>query len=173
MSPSVPSLKLYEISDNYTALLNQLGEQVDTDGVIPDAIGHALSQLEETFEIKAVNVAAYIRTLEAESAAIGEVKKSMERRMNSLSNQALRLRDYLKAEMERAEILNVHNPWLNVTIRNNPSTVVISDATKLPDEFTETITNIKILKTEIAQALKSGQEVPGAYLEQSTRLVIQ
>lgn len=173
MSPSVPSLKLYEISDNYTAILNQLAEQVDTNGVIPDAIGHALSQLDEAFESKAVNVAAYILTLEAEASAIANVKTSMERRMSSLSSQALRLRDYLKAEMERTGILHLKHPLLNVMIRNNPSTVVVSDATRLPDGFTETITNIKILKTAIAQALKSGQEVPGAHLEQSTRLVIQ
>lgn len=172
MSPSVPSLKLYAIADHYTALLTQLAEQVDTDGLIPDDLHQALSQWEDTFETKAVNVAAYIRTLEAESAAIGEVKKSMERRMTALSHQAGRLRDYLKIEMERTGILNVNHPFLNLRVQANPPSVVIEDETLLPDGFKEPLTTVKLLKTEIAQALKSGQAVPGAHLEQSSRLVI-
>jgi hypothetical protein len=49
------------------------------------------------------------------------------------------------------------------------------DEAQIPNCFKETvtITTVKILKTDIAQALKSGQAVPGAHLEQSTRLVIQ
>lgn len=171
---TTPTLKLYEISNDYLQALQALTEQADEDGVLPDAIGNALSQLEETFEKKAVNVAAYIRTLEAEASAICEVKKSMERRMNALSNQAGRLRDYLKMEMEKTGILNVINhPWLTVRIQANPPSVTIDDAVELPARFKEQMMNVRLLKSDIAQALKAGQCVPGAHLEQSTRLVIQ
>lgn len=170
---TTPTLKLYEISNDYLQALQALTAQADADGVLPDDLCTVLNQLEDTFEAKAVNVAAYIRTLEAESAAICEVKKSMERRMTSLSNQAVRLRDYLKSEMERTGILNVNHPWLTVRVQSNPPSVIVDDTVELPDCFKESMTNVRLLKADIAQALKSGKEVPGAHLEQSTRLVIQ
>jgi hypothetical protein len=172
MSPPVPSLKLYEIANDYLQALNTLTTQADAEGVLPDDLCEALNQLEGTFEAKAVNVAAYIRSLESESAAICEVKKTMERRMTSLSNQAGRLRDYLKMEMEKTGILNVSHPWLTVRVQSNPPSVIVDDAVELPDCFKEKIENLRLLKMEISNALKSGQDVPGAHLANSTRLVI-
>jgi len=42
----------------------------------------------------------------------------------------------------------------------------------LPDDFKETITTVKLLKADIGKALKAGEAVAGAHLEQSSRLVI-
>lgn len=172
MNAPVNTLRLYQIADAYQLALDAMTAQADADGVLPDDLCEALNQLEGTFEAKTVNVASYVKSLEAEAHAIAEVKKTMERRMTSLSNQALRLRDYLKAEMERTGIVNVNHPWLTVRVQSNPSSVIIDDAIELPERFKESMTNVRLLKTEIAQALKSGQSVPGAHLEQSTRLVI-
>lgn len=174
MNAPVNTLRLYQIADAYQIALDAMTAQADADGVLPDDLCEALNQLEGTFEAKAVNVSAYILSLESEAAAIASVKKSMERRMTSLSNQALRLRDYLKGEMERTGILNVVNhPWLSVRVQANPPSVIIDDAIELPERFKESVSNVRLLKNEIAQALKSGQCVPGAHFEQSTRLVIQ
>ena len=173
MSPSVPSLKLYEISDNYTAILNQLAEQVDTDGVLPDDLMEALRQIEDDLRTKMVNVAAYVKSLEAEVNAIAMVKQSMDKRQKALAQQAERLRSYLLNEMQRTDLTVITHSWLNLRVQVNPPSVSIVDEAQIPNCFKETLTTVRLLKTAIAQALKSGQEVPGAYLEQSTRLVIQ
>ena len=173
MNAPVNTLRLYQIADAYQLALDAMTAQADADGVLPDDLREALNQLEGTFNEKAVNVASYVKSLEAEANAIAEVKKTMERRVTSLSNQALRLRDYLKAEMERTGILNVNHPWLALRIQVNPPSVVIEDEDRIPDDFKETVSAVKLLKAEIGKALKSGQAVPGARLEQSSRLVIQ
>ena len=173
MNAPVNTLRLYQIADAYQLALDAMTAQADADGVLPDTLVAELDALAGTFAEKAINVAAFIRSLEAEAAAIAELKKNFEKRMASLSNQALRLRDYLKAEMERTGILNVNHSWLTVRVQASPPSVIIDDAAELPERFKESVTNVRLLKTEISQALKSGQAVPGAHLEQSTRLVIQ
>jgi hypothetical protein len=137
-----------------------------------EAFVDTLAGLAGTFEAKAVNVAAYLRALDAEAAAIADVKQAMERRQTALEHQAERLRRYLKGEMERTGLTRVQHPWLTVRVQANPPSVVIDDEARLPDGFKQAVTTVKLLKADLAQALKAGQSVAGAHLEQTTRLVI-
>ena len=97
----------------------------------------------------------------------------MERRQSALERHAGRLRDYLKGQMERTGIPRVKNPWVSVRIQPNPPSVVIEDETLVPDRFKQPVTTLKLLKSDIARALKAGEAVFGARLPTTTRLVIQ
>lgn len=170
MNVPVRTLTLYRLADDYLTALDALTEM---DDLPPEAIADTLEGLAGTFEDKAVAVAAYLRTLEAESQAIADARKAMERRETALTNHALRLRAYLKAEMERTGLTRVQHPWLALRVQPNPPSVVIEDEAMLPARFREAVTTVKVLKAEIGKALKAGESVFGAHLEQSTRLVIR
>ena len=167
---NLSSLRLYQIADDYLNALEALAELED---LPPEAIADTLEGLAGTFEDKAANVAAYIRTLDAEAAAIEDARKAMERRETALERHADRLRDYLKRQMERTGIPRVKNSWVAVRIQSNPPSVVIEDETMLPERFKQAVTTVKLLRCNIAKALKAGEPVFGARLEQTTRLVIQ
>lgn len=169
MNAPVRTLTLYQIADDYLAALDGLAEM---DDLPVDAIVDTLAGLTGTFQDKAVNVAAYIRSLDAEAQAIAAVKQSMERRQQVLTRQADRLRGYLQGEMERTGLTQIAHPWLALRIQVNPPSVVIDNEGLVPDGFKETVVTVKLLKTEIGKALKAGEAVAGAHLEQSTRLVI-
>lgn len=164
------TLRLYQIADDYLTALDALAE---LDDLPPEAIADTLEGLAGTFQDKAANVAAYIRTLEAEAAAIAEARKAMEQRQSALERHAGRLRDYLKGQMERTGIPRVKNPWIAVRVQPNPPSVVIEDETMLPDRFKQPVTTLKLLKSDIARALKAGEPVFGAHLQTTNRLIIQ
>lgn len=167
---NLSTLRLYQIADDFLNVLEALAELED---LPPEAIADTLEGLSGTFQDKAANVAAYIRTLDAEAAAIADARKAMERRQSALERHANRLRDYLKGQMERTGIPRVKNSWVNVRIQPNPPSVVIEDETMLPERFKQPVTTVKLLRCNIARALKAGEPVFGARLEQTTRLVIQ
>jgi len=167
---NLSTLRLYQIADDYLTALDALAE---LDDLPPEAIADTLESLSGTFQDKAANVAAYIRTLDTEAAAIEDARKAMERRQTALERHADRLRNYLKSQMERTGIPRVKNSWVTVRVQPNPPSVVIEDETMLPDRFKQPVTTLKLLKSDIARALKAGQSVFGARLEQTTRLVIQ
>ena len=170
MNAPLRSLTLYQLADDYLAAFDALSEM---DEVPEAAITDTLAGLAGTFQDKAVNVALYLRTLEAEAAAIADARKAMERRETALTHHATRLRDYLKGEMERTGLVRLDSPFLALRVQANPPAVVVEDEGMLPARFTETVTTVKVLKAEIGKALKAGEIVFGAHLEQTTRLVIR
>jgi hypothetical protein len=163
-----PTIKLYEMSVDYLAALDALAEVED---LPPEAIADTLEGLAGPWEEKALNVGRYIRNLEAEAAAIEEAKKRMDARAKATTNQAARLKAYLKGELERTG-LKPKAPDLALRLQNNPQSVSIDDAALIPEEYRRTETVETILRTEIAAALKTGEPIPGARLVRSQRLVI-
>lgn len=167
---NLSTLRLYQIAEDYLTALEALAE---LDDLPAEAIADTLEGLAGTFQDKAAHVAAYIRTLDAEAAAIADARQAMERRQSALERHAGRLRDYLKDQMERTGIPRVQNPWIAVRVQLNPPSVIIEDETLLPDRFKQEVTTVKLLRCNIAKALKAGEPVTGAHLEQTSRLVIQ
>ena len=167
---SISTLRLYEIADNYLRAFEDLAEFEELPAQV---IADTLEGLQGSFEAKAMNVAAYIRTMEAEATAIAEARKNMERRQQSLERHAERLREYLKVQMERTGMAKIKNCYLTLRVQANPPSVVVEDEELVPECYKHTETVTKILRAEIARALKAGEDVDGARLEQTTRLVIQ
>ena len=162
------TLKLYEISDNYLAALEGIAEIED---LPPEAVADTLDALQGEFEDKALNVARYVRNLEAEASAIEEAKRRMDARAKATARQAGRLKDYLKRELERTG-LEIKAPDLALRTRNNPPSVVVDDESRIPEAFKRTETVTKLLKAELGKVLKAGESVAGAHLERTKRLVI-
>jgi DNA replication initiation complex subunit (GINS family) len=167
---SMSTLRLYEIAGNYLQALEDLAELEDLPA---EVIADTLEGLQGSFEAKAVNVAAYIRSLEAEAEAIEEARKSMERRQKALTNHVERLRAYLKANMERMGTAKIKNCYLTLRMQANPPSLIVEDEAAIPEQYKRTETITKILRAEIVRDIKAGEEVTGARLEQTTRLVIQ
>lgn len=170
MNAPVRTLTLYQLADDYLTAFDALAEMED---LPPEAIADTLEGLAGGFADKAVAVAVYLRTLEAEARAIEEARTPMERRETALRHHALRLRAYLKGEMERTGLTRLDHPYLALRVQANPPSVVIEDEGRLPARFKEAVTTVKVLKADIGKALKAGEPVFGAHLEQTTRLVIQ
>lgn len=170
MNAPLSTLKLYEISAAYLETLEALAEIEDLPA---EAVADTLQGWIGTFEQKAIAVAAYIRNLEMEAAAVEDARRRMERRQKSLERHAERLRDYLRTEMERTGIIKVKNAELTLRIQKNPPSVVIDDDSAIPAAYKQEVITIKLLKAEMGKTLKAGEQVPGAHLEQITRLVIQ
>lgn len=164
-----PTLKLYELTQDYLEALDALSEIED---LPPEAINDTLEGLAGEWEDKALNVGRYIRNLEAEAAAIDEARKRMDARAKVTANRAARLKEYLKAELGRTG-LKPKAPDLALRLQNNPPSVAIDDADLIPEDYRRIETVTTILKSEIAARLKAGEPIPGAHLERSQRLVIQ
>jgi len=174
---STSTLRLYEIADNYLQALEDLA---DIEELSAEVIADTLEALQGNFEHKAISVGAYIHSLEAEASAIEEARKSMEVRRRSLERHAGRLREYLKQQMERTGLRRIKvppertkAPCIILRLQANPPSVTIEDEAVIPEYYKQEVITVKVLKAEIARALKAGEEVPGARPEHSNRLVIQ
>jgi hypothetical protein len=164
-------LTLYQLSANYLEALDVL---TDPEADLPmDAINGTLEALSGELEDKAINVAKFLRNMEAAAEAIKNAEAGMSKRRKTLENRVTWLKSYLKNNMEHTGISTIECPYFKLSIQDNPAAIHIVDEEAIPDQFKEQVVTWRINKTAIKDAIKAGKEVPGAELVNGTRLAIK
>ena len=165
------NLALYQLADLYLADLQKLAD-LDLD---EQTIADTLEGLSGALEVKATNVAAFARNLEASAEAIKNAEAQMAARRKAIERRAERMRAYLKDNMERAGILKIDGPHFQLAIKKNPPGVHVEAQELVPVEFFKVPPPPPpaLDKKAVGEALKAGKDVPGCRLEQGTRLEIK
>ena len=123
-------------------------------------------QTEESFQVKAEQVAGFIRHQEA----LVQARKAEAKRIRRLADQAehlsQRLRRYLTNEMRRVGIDRVEGVRVKVGLRRKPARVLLQvSPEELPPEYVKVTYEPKL--TDIKQLLTLNQEVDWASLAES------
>lgn len=161
---------LYTIANEYRQACDLLAD-LDLDA---QTVADTLESLSGDLEHKAVNVAAFLRGLEATAASIKEAEAAMKKRREAMENRADSLREYLLGAMQHTGIRKISSPHFDLAIRAKPASVEIEDATQIPVDLLRTPEPPAPApdKKAIAAAIKSGRDVPGARLVNGERLHI-
>lgn len=160
-----------------TEQLRELQALADSDTDIPeDVLRETLEGLQGALEVKATNVARFVRNQESLADAIEGAAKQMRERAARVRRRTDSMRQYLLANMALAGISRIENAELVLAIRKNPPSVVIDDAAQIPAEYMrepEPPPPPAPDKKRIGDALKAGTAVPGCRIEQGQRLEIK
>lgn len=161
---------LYTLATQYKAL-----QALDIESIDERALLDTLEGLEGDLQTKATNVVAFQKNVQMFADMAQAAADTMQVRAKVLQNRADNIKGYIKLSMEAGGITKIESPEFTARIQNNPPSVVIDDESLLPAEFIVTPPPPKPSpsKTLIANALKAGQEVPGARLVQGTSLRIK
>jgi hypothetical protein len=164
-------LTLYEIAAEYRQMVEALMATDNDAQTIADTIEGESYPL----EVKAQNVAYAIKTLQANAEAIKGAEEEMSRRRKALENRAANIREYLLECMTLAGIQKVECPHFVIKIAANPPSVVIDDERQIPADFMKTPEPPPPQpdKKAIGDAMKAGQDVPGARLVRGKRVDIR
>lgn len=165
------SLSLFTIAGEYRQQLDQL-EQM---GLDEQTFQDTLESISGDIEEKSVNVAMFVRNLEASAAAIETQIDSMEERAKAIRKKADHVKDYLRANMEHAKLQKIESPFFVLSIKKNSVSLVLDDEKQVPPSFLKTPEPPPptLDRVKLKEALKDGQIVPGVHLEQKTRLEIK
>lgn len=165
------NLSLYALTGEYLAAADKLAE-LDLD---EQTVADTLEGLQGTLEVKATNVAMFVRNLDASAEAIRQAEADMAARRKAIQARAERVRRYLLENMERAGITKIECPHFALSVRKNPPSVAIVSEADIPPEFLRTPPPPAPTpdKKAIADAIKAGRDVPGATLQTTNRLEIK
>ena len=133
----------------------------------------AFDALVVAFEDKAKAIIHLSQSLDgfAEMARAEEKRIAEKRRAAEARNE--RIMAYLKRCMEVAEIAELPLGTMTAKIQTNPPKVVIDDEMLIPGDYVKIVQEKQIDKKLIAEAIKAGEKVDGAHLEQGTTLRIK
>lgn len=167
-------LKLYEISTQYRQLAERLAD-MDMDAVtVADTL--EASGLTDALPDKAQGVEMVARAAEMHCPAIDAEIARLQALKARRQKIAQGLRDYLKWNMENAGVERVECPLFTLTLKKNPPAVEVLDEASVPAGFwvapPPKVPEMRIDKTAIKNAIKSGHDVPGARLVHNTRLEV-
>ena len=197
-------MKLYEYAETFAQLFdsfdaiadfepdtNEDGQYIDDDGrIIPDLDAYradmqmawfdTLEGIEGEFDIKAENIACYIKQLEGDLELLKKQKAAFERRRRAKENQLECIKKYLLECMQKTKRQKLETERAVITVRNNAESVQFFSEV----EFIRMCMNggledylryktPEINRTAVKSALKSGKLLPGAELKRSQSLVIK
>ena len=124
------NIALYQIADQYLQIINQIEDAENDDGV-----NSLLDSISTDLKEKAINVAMYVRNLEASAESIKTAEKQMADRRKSIEAKADRIKEYLLENMQRTGINVIECPYFKIALRDNPESLVVESNAAIPDEY--------------------------------------
>lgn len=156
-------MNLYELTkeiENFELPVNEDGEILD------DELSAELDSLMLARDTKIENIALWIKNLKAEAEAVKAEKDKLAKREKSLGNLADRLKGYLSDNLQGEKF---QTPRVVLSWRK-------STAVEVDDDFSDERFikyEPKISKSDIKDALKSGEIIEGARLVENNSLQIK
>ena len=166
------------------------GNFIDENGdIIEDAVVYkeqmlqawfdTLEAIEGEFDVKAENLACYIKQLKAEVESLKKEKLAFAKRQAQKEKQAEKLTKYLLSSMQAVGKTKIDMPRAVITVKRNAPSLVISDELGLVDWLIKN--NDKLLKyemptvkkAEVKKQLKAGKEIPFVQLESKSSVTIK
>lgn len=159
---------MYELTGNFLNLM-ELASNPDID---PDALADTLEAIEGEIEVKAENTAIIIRELECEAEKLKAEETRLAERRKAYENNVSRLKTTLYNCMKATGKEKFKTTLYSFGIQKNPPKLIVDDETAIPSGFFKP-QDPKLDTAELKLAIKNGEEIPGAHLEQSEGLRIK
>ena len=194
-------MRLYEMSTEFAALFDGLdsisaweptvvdGIAVDDDGVVIEDVAEykekwiadwldKLMKIEADFEVKAENIACFIKELSGEAETLRKEKKSISSRLDAKAHLIDRLKTMLVENMTAIGRKKIDMPKEKISLRNNQETAQFVHEKEFiswanlnrPDLLKYTP---EINRTAVKNALQNGDKIQGAVLGRTVSAIIK
>jgi hypothetical protein len=163
------SVALYELTNNYTVLLSMI-----QDSDVPSkAMLDTLDSIQDALNVKVEGIGKMLRMLDADVEILKAEEKRLADRRKAIENKQKQIKEYVRYQLEAAGFTEIKSPLITVKVQTNPPAVEITNRDAIPRRFIKTTIVEDVDKNAIKEAIKDGQEVPGAILLQGKSLRIK
>lgn len=154
------------ITQRYTAVM----ALADDDSIPQDEVNNALLSLEDELQEKGENCIKYLDSVQDKIDAAKANKKKLDAYIKALESRKKRVEKACIYALNTLQVKSIMTGWGEIKTKKNPPSVIIDDVAKLPQKFQRQKIQVDIDKVAIKAAIKAGEEVPGAHLEQGVSL---
>ncbi len=161
---------LYQMSDEYLSLLNGI---IFDEDLSEEDLFEQLELKRSNAIDKSKNVAAFILNHEAEIEAIKSVEKRISDNRRVKENRINWLRQYLLTNMQKLECNEIksNDGTFTIKIHAGRESINIIDDSAIPDKFFKV--KREVSRTLLGEAIKNGEDVPGAIVSKKPFLTIR
>lgn len=160
-------MKLYDITQSYRELFDAFDTADDLTDEEIEAYFDTLEAIEGDFEIKAENIACFIKELTAESEMLKAEMASLRARKQVKDNLIKRLKTMLIDGMSAIDKRKIDRPRAKLSLKQNPESADVGDEKEFiiwaqTHDRDDLLSYGKptVAKTAVMQAIKDGTELP-------------
>lgn len=118
------------------------------------ALQDTMDAIQGEFEIKAESIVMLRRNIEGDISAIDKEIDRLNELKRIKKSSVSQLSDYLRRNMEAANLKSIKRPLFTITLAMAPEKVVINNKDDVPDDFMSVSTSIEPDKKAISAQLK-------------------
>lgn len=149
------NMKLYQITDGFMQLL----DEKQTEEMTQEEINKIGEELAIALQQKSSNIIAYYQEQDALLNAIDEQIKRLQDYKKSTKNKIDNYKEYVKNNMNILGIDKIQTDLGTISIAKSPLSIEIIDIDKIPNEYKEVVSDIKIDKSKIKDNFKATGEI--------------
>lgn len=164
-------MHLFELNEKFDAIVAMIED--DDNGIDEQVLIDTLELIELDRDLKLDNLATLIERNNAYINAYAEKQKKLQAAKKQLQTANDRFQWYMTQTMDHAGMKELKTENHMLRPRNYNASVVVDDASVIPDRYMVTKTTVTPNKTAIRKALKAGEEVPGVHVEPTRKTVIK
>ena len=166
-------MKLYELTNDYLALL----DAIDNGEIPEEAIADTLEAITEEIESKADSIACVLKNLDADIIAIKAEEVRLAERRKAKEKSYERIKQYLSDTLQAAGLDKIETARNKITFRKSESVEIDEEAfiiwaQKNRDDLL-TYSAPKVNKTEVKKLLKNGDSIVGAELRINSNIQLK
>lgn len=128
-------MKLYQLSQQYTAIEGML----ENEYITREEIDTSLADIKDQIEDKVESIGKMILSLSANIEAILVEEERLAKRRHAMQNLIEWLKGYLLAEMTQVNIDKVKRELVTVSVGTNPPSVEVVQLDEIPQEYRRVI----------------------------------
>lgn len=164
---------LRNISESYLAIRDELFDTMDEEtGEVNSEVLERLNSIQESFEVKAQNVALVCLELKDKQDMIDREIARLKKLSDRAKTAQEWLENYLTDTMQSVGYERIGGTFSRISFRSSEETI-IDNIALLPSEYVTVETTYKPDKKAIKAAIKAGKEIAGAHIEKKKNLQIK
>lgn len=149
---------IYQLSKE----LEELQAMLDgAEGEELEAIETTIGALSGEVGDQAENLVKLIKNIEADAVGVSNEIDRLRARKAQMEARIVSIRDGIKGVMQASGMDKVRTELFSITLAKGRESVYLADESLIPDDYVTVKTVINPDKKAIADAFKSGEEVPG------------
>ncbi len=170
------NLTLWQLTNEHQKLLSELYD-FET-GEVNEIVQAKLNALCKTEEEKCITTTHWMKKLESDRKQVEDVLTSLKNRIAAYDAAIERHKKDLEFNMLSQGITKISCPYFTIRLKKNPYGTEITNKAEIPGEFIK----LRVIPEKIEhnpdknlikeEVLRTGKQVPGAYVSQKNKLEI-
>jgi hypothetical protein len=132
-----------------------------------------VDNIDDSIENKIINLSKVYKSIDYDLEVLNNEIKRLKGIKELAQRNKDQLKDYIQFAFLTLDKKVIEDPTIKITLRNNPSKLVIEDENSVPQKYRNVKTTFTIDKKQLKEDIENGTEIDGCYLMKDQTIMVK